>query len=65
MTPLDRLLAENEIERLVKRFALLNDEADWSAVAAMFVDVPPTSITIASVTPVYRSAPATDADGPE
>ena len=38
MTPLDRLLAENEIERLVKRFALLNDEADWSAVAAMFVD---------------------------
>jgi ketosteroid isomerase-like protein len=38
MTPLDRLLAENEIERLVKRFALLNDEADWGAVAAMFVD---------------------------
>src|SRR6476659_2688899 len=31
----------------------------------MFVDVPPTSITTASVTPVWRRAPATDADGPE
>ena len=34
-------------------------------IAATFVDVPPTSSTIASVTPVYRSAPATDAAGPE
>ena len=31
----------------------------------MFVDVPPTSRTTASVTPVNRSAPATEADGPE
>src|SRR4051812_106758 len=33
--------------------------------AAMLVDVPPTSMTTASVMPVYLSAPATDADGPE
>jgi 3-phenylpropionate/cinnamic acid dioxygenase small subunit len=37
MTPLDRLLAEHEIARLVTRFALLNDSADWDAVAATFV----------------------------
>jgi 3-phenylpropionate/cinnamic acid dioxygenase small subunit len=36
MTPLDRLLAEHDIARLVTRFAWLNDEADWDAVAAMF-----------------------------
>ncbi len=36
MTPLDRLLAEHDIARLVTRFALLNDQADWDAVAAMF-----------------------------
>lgn len=36
MTPLDRLLAEQEIARLITRFALLNDAGDWQAVAAMF-----------------------------
>jgi ketosteroid isomerase-like protein len=36
MTPLDRLLAEHEISRLITRFALLNDAADWAAVAATF-----------------------------
>ena len=36
MSPLDRLLAEQEISRLITRFALLNDSADWAAVAAMF-----------------------------
>jgi 3-phenylpropionate/cinnamic acid dioxygenase small subunit len=38
MTPLDRLLAEQEIARLITRFALLNDAADWSGVAAMFAE---------------------------
>lgn len=36
MTPLDRLLAEHEISRLITRFALLNDAGDWAAVATMF-----------------------------
>lgn len=36
MTPLDRLLAEQEISRLITRFALLNDSGDWAAVADMF-----------------------------
>ncbi len=36
MTPLDHLLAEQEITRLIIRFALLNDEGDWPAVAALF-----------------------------
>ncbi len=36
MTPLDRLLAEHDIARLITRFALLNDTADWEAVAATF-----------------------------
>jgi len=36
MTPLDRLLAEQDIARLITRFGLLNDAADWPAVAAMF-----------------------------
>lgn len=36
MTPLDRLLAEQEISRLITRFALLNDAADWDGVAATF-----------------------------
>ncbi|MDB5569603.1 MAG: Nuclear transport factor 2 domain protein [Hyphomicrobiales bacterium] len=36
MTPLERLLAEHEIGRLVTRFALLNDAGDWAAVAATF-----------------------------
>ena len=36
MTPIDRLLAEHEISRLITRFALLNDAGDWEAVAATF-----------------------------
>lgn len=36
MIPLDRLLAEHEIARLITRFALLNDAGDWAAVAEMF-----------------------------
>ena len=36
MSPLDRLLAEQDISRLITRFALLNDQGDWAAVAAMF-----------------------------
>lgn len=36
MTPIDRLVAEQDIARLVTRFGLLNDEADWAGVAAMF-----------------------------
>jgi hypothetical protein len=36
MTPLDRLIAEQDIARLITRFGLLNDEADWPGVAAMF-----------------------------
>jgi ketosteroid isomerase-like protein len=36
MTPLDRLLAEQEIARLITHFALLNDAGDWAAVAATF-----------------------------
>lgn len=38
MTPVDRLLAEHEIARLVTEFALLNDRADWDSVAATFVE---------------------------
>src|SRR5438128_2147256 len=34
MTPLDRLLHEHEISRLITRFGQLNDTADWAAVAA-------------------------------
>lgn len=36
MTPLDRLLAESEIAKLITKFAVFNDAGDWSAVAAMF-----------------------------
>ncbi len=36
MSPLDRLLAERDISRLITRFALLNDAADWASVADMF-----------------------------
>ena len=36
MTPLDRLLAEQEISRLITQFALLNDAGDWAAVAQTF-----------------------------
>ena len=38
MTPIERLLAEHEISRLITQFAILNDEADWAAVAAMFTE---------------------------
>ena len=38
MTPLDRMLAEHEITRLITQFALLNDSADWAAVAATFTE---------------------------
>lgn len=36
MTPIDRLIAEQEIARLITRFGLLNDSADWAGVSAMF-----------------------------
>jgi hypothetical protein len=36
--PLERLLAEREITRLVMQYALLNDESDWAAVAATFTE---------------------------
>ncbi len=36
MTPIDRLVAEQEIAKLIKRFGLLNDSADWASVAALF-----------------------------
>ena len=38
MTPIDRLLAEQDIARLITRFGLLNDSGDWAGVAAMFTD---------------------------
>jgi len=36
MQPLDRLIAEQDIARLVTQFGLLNDAGDWAGVAAMF-----------------------------
>jgi uncharacterized protein (TIGR02246 family) len=36
MQPLDRLIAEQDIARLVTQFGLLNDSGDWAGVAAMF-----------------------------
>jgi ketosteroid isomerase-like protein len=36
MTPIDRLIAEQDIARLITRFGLLNDSGDWAGVAAMF-----------------------------
>ena len=36
MTPVDRMLAEHDISRLITRFALLNDASDWDAVVATF-----------------------------
>jgi ketosteroid isomerase-like protein len=38
MTPIDRLIAEQDIARLITRFGLLNDAADWAGVAAMFTE---------------------------
>jgi uncharacterized protein (TIGR02246 family) len=36
MKPLDRLIAEQDIARLITQFGLLNDSGDWAGVAAMF-----------------------------
>ena len=38
MSPLDRMLAEHEITRLVIRYAMLNDDGDYPAVAALYVE---------------------------
>jgi len=38
MTPLDRLLAEHEIAGLITRYAMLNDDGDYDALAALFTD---------------------------
>ncbi|OJY01258.1 MAG: hypothetical protein BGP04_24755 [Rhizobiales bacterium 62-17] len=38
MTPIDRLIAEQDITRLITQFGLLNDSADWAGVSAMFTD---------------------------
>ncbi len=38
MTPIDRLIAEQDIARLIIRFGLLNDSGDWAGVSAMFTD---------------------------
>jgi 3-phenylpropionate/cinnamic acid dioxygenase small subunit len=38
MSPMDRLLAESEISRLIIRFAALNDAGDWAGVAALFAE---------------------------
>lgn len=36
MSPLDRMLAEHEIGRLITQFALLNDAGDWAGLAQTF-----------------------------
>lgn len=36
MTPIERMLAEFECERLIKRFAVLNDECDYQKMVQMF-----------------------------
>lgn len=38
MSPLDRLLAEQEISRLITRFAVQNDAGDWAGVSEMFTE---------------------------
>lgn len=38
MQPLDRLVAEQDIARLITQFGLLNDSGDWAGVAAMFIE---------------------------
>jgi uncharacterized protein (TIGR02246 family) len=38
MAPLERALAEAEIARLITRYAVLNDEGDFDALAALFMD---------------------------
>ena len=38
LSPIDQLLAERDIARLITQFGLLNDSGDWAGVAAMFTD---------------------------
>jgi SnoaL-like domain len=38
LSPLDRLLAESEIARLVTRYAVLNDQADFEGAAMLFTE---------------------------
>jgi uncharacterized protein (TIGR02246 family) len=38
MTPVERLIIEAEIARLVTRYAVLNDEANFEATAALFTE---------------------------
>src|SRR5215470_13509773 len=38
MSPIERLLAEAEITRLVTRYAILNDEGDFDALAQLFTE---------------------------
>jgi hypothetical protein len=38
MTPVDRLLAESEIARLIIRYAELNDAGDFAALADLFIE---------------------------
>jgi 3-phenylpropionate/cinnamic acid dioxygenase small subunit len=38
MTPIERLIAEHEISKLITSFAVLNDQANWSGVAALFAE---------------------------
>ncbi len=37
MSPIERMLAEHEIARLVTRYAMLNDDGDYAGVAALYV----------------------------
>lgn len=38
MTPIETMLAEHQCERLIKRFAVLNDENVYEEMVAMFAD---------------------------
>ena len=38
MTPIEQLLAEQEIQRLVIAYALANDDGDWDALAATLTE---------------------------
>ena len=38
MSPIERMLAEHEIARLVTRYAMLNDDGDYAGVAALYVE---------------------------
>lgn len=39
MTPVERILAEHQCERLIKRFAVLNDENAYDEMVGMFTDL--------------------------